>query len=98
MRTIKDKTMTQYENETIINYNQAEKTASCYTTNQTLIRQLDNLLDKYNDIVVKNQNEEYKEYIFPKKWVKIRPPKILTEEQKQVIRDRLAIYRNKSKE
>ena len=64
----------------------------------TLMKQLDSLLDKYSDIAVKSQGKEYKEYIFPKKWVKIRPPRILTEEQKQVIRDRFAANRNKSKE
>ena len=35
--------LTNYERETIFNYNQEEKTASCYTHDPALIRKLDRL-------------------------------------------------------
>jgi hypothetical protein len=35
--------LSKLEQETIINYNNAEKTASCYTMDASLIRRLDKL-------------------------------------------------------
>ena len=90
--------MTKAEQETIFSYNQAEENCHCYTCDQSLIRKLDELCQKDSRITEEKSGDGYKEYNFPKKWVKIRPPRVLTEEQKQVIRDRFAANRNKSKE
>ena len=90
--------MTKYEQETIFCYNQAEENCHVYTCDQSLIRKLDKLCQKDSRITAEKSGDGYKEYNFPKKWIQIRPSRILTEEQKQVIRDRFAVNRNKSKE
>ena len=38
--------LSRYEQETIINYNQEEQLASCYTHDKTLIRKLNKLMLK----------------------------------------------------
>lgn len=43
--------LTKYEQETIINYNQEEKNASCYTHDRALIRRLDEQREKMANIV-----------------------------------------------
>ncbi len=80
------------ERETIVLYNQQDKTASCYTWDAPLIRRLDKLIAEGNsDIVLTREGEGWREYEVPKKWVKIRPParRNLTEEQRQAMADRL---------
>jgi hypothetical protein len=82
--------ITNYERETIINYNDEEKEASVYTLNKSLIRRLDGLCQKNPDIFkcTKTQSDGSKEYEFPKKYVSIRAPKILSEEQKLKCKER----------
>lgn len=46
---------TKYEQETIFNYNQEEKTASCYTCDAALIRKLDRLIEKGEAITVSRE-------------------------------------------
>ena len=72
-----------YEKETVINFNNAEQNASCYTLN-THKRQMPlNLAEEYPDEVkIISKRDDMVEVTFPKKWVKIRPPRKLTEEQR----------------
>lgn len=86
--------LTNYERETIINYNEAEKTASVYTHNSSLRRRLDQLLKTRSDeITVIRQGDDYTEYIVPRKWVKVSPPRQMSEQSKEAARQRLAGYR-----
>lgn len=80
----------KYEQETIINYNQEEKTASCYTFDQALIRKLDKLCETSDDIfrVDGCTPGPAKEYVFPKKWVRIRPPRQMSDEQRAAASER----------
>ena len=79
---------TRLEQETIINYNQEEDYASCYTFDRALIRKLDNLCQKSSTIVVKREGEGWKEYTFPKKWVKVHFPRQVSEETKLKLAER----------
>lgn len=87
--------LTRYEQETIINFNEAETTASVYTHNSTLRRRLEQLAqDRPEDcrFVKASRDGEAVEYIIPKKWLKVNPPRTaaqLTEEQKQKLREQL---------
>lgn len=74
---------TKYEQETIFNYNQEEKTASCYTCDAALIRKLDRLIEKGEAITVSREGDGWKEYLFPKSWLKVRPPRKLSDEQRE---------------
>lgn len=81
--------LTAYEKETIINYNEGEPTASVYTHNRTLQRTLDRLAqERPEDCRVDRVSHEgaAADYIIPKAWVKIRPPRIASEAQKAASR------------
>ena len=72
-----------YEKETDINFNNAEQNASCYTLNTHKRQMLLNLAEEYpDDVKIISKRDDMVEVTFPKKWVKIRPPRKLTEEQR----------------
>lgn len=72
-----------YEKETVINFNNAEQNASCYTLNTHKRQMLLNLAEEYpNDVKIISKRDDMVEVTFPKKWVKIRPPRKLTEKQR----------------
>lgn len=72
-----------YEKETVINFNNAEQNASCYTLNTHKHQMLLNLAEEYpDDVKIISKRDDMVEVTFPKKWVKIRPPRKLTEEQR----------------
>ena len=78
-----------YEQETIINYNEEEATASIYTHNRALIRKLDKFAqERPGDCHRQKTSHEGKavDFTVPKSWVKISPPRRLTEDQKERLR------------
>ena len=85
--------MTRYEMETIINYNQAEKTASIYTCDRSLMRKLDKLCSESEEITVEKEDEFSKTYILPKKWVKVRKTRQLSEEEREKLASRMRAIR-----
>lgn len=82
-------TLTSYEKESIINWNQGEPTASVYTHDKALMKQL-NQLAKQRPEDVKIESTSHRgqaaDYIIPKSWVRIRPPRIASEAQKAAAR------------
>lgn len=80
--------LTKYEQETIINYNQEGKTASCCTHDRALIRKLDAMCEKSSEIIVTRSGDGCKEYSFPKRWIKIKAPRQLSDEQRQKAAER----------
>lgn len=81
--------LTKYEQETIINYNQADHLASCYTHDKSLMLKLDRLIEKGEAITVVREGDGWKEYKFPKKCVKVRFPRKLSDEQRQEMAERM---------
>ena len=87
--------LTRYEQETVINYNEEESTASIYTHNRALRRKLEKLsADRPEDCRLYRISRDglAVEYCLPKSWVRINPPRKgtpLTEEQKQERLERL---------
>ena len=75
--------LTKYEMETIYNYNQEEPLASCYTMDKALIRRMDALAQKHKESTVLRADEGLREYTFHKKWIKVRAPKELSDEQRE---------------
>ena len=75
--------LTKYEMETIYNYNQEEPLVYCYTMDRALIRRLDVLAGKHKEITVVRTGEGVREYTFHKKWIKVRTPKQLSDEQRE---------------
>jgi len=88
--------LTNYEKETYFNFNEAEKDAVISTYNSSLIRKLKNAMDEYMEIkLVKDNPDGYCEFIIPKKWCKVSLPRILSDEQKRAIAERLSASRIK---
>ncbi len=77
--------LSRYEQETIINYNEGDKNAGVYTHNRALRRKLEQLAEERpTECQLKrvSRGGEAVDYIIPKSWVKIRPSRILSEEQR----------------
>ena len=79
-----------FERETIINFNEAEPLASIYTYNKTLIRKLRELSAQRSENV-KLESVDNGAYTFtvPKSWIKVHASRLLTEEQKRKAAERL---------
>ena len=91
--------LSNIEKDTIFNYNEAEKTAHCFTYNKKLIRQLVELASNRPDecqLVGDNGNGGLT-YRIPKKWVKIKPSRILSDETRAAMRERMLDVLNNSR-
>lgn len=88
--------MNRYERETIINFNDAEPTASICTSQGWLKRRLEKLSQSHPDDVIITRNDGYSLFAtVPKKWAcKIRPPRAVSDEQRQKAAERLKKYRD----
>ena len=80
--------LTKYEMETIYNYNQEEPLASCYTMDRALIRRLDALAEKHKEITLLRTGDGIREYTFPKKWIKVKTPRQLSDEKRKELKNR----------
>ena len=85
--------LTKYEMETILNYNEAENMASVYTHNVGLMNKLRGLMEEYPEVKLVRQDYDMLEVEVPKRWIKVSPPKRISEETKMANSKRLAEYR-----
>ena len=84
--------LTNYERETIINYNEADKTAGVYTHNKALRRKLERWAEERpGECRLKRVSREGDavDYIIPKSWVRIYPPRQISEEQRTAMAKRM---------
>lgn len=92
-------TLNNYERETIINYNEGEKTASVYTHNKALRRRLDQIRKtRPEEVLIVRQDDDHSEYIVPKKWIKVSPPRQTSDEAKERARQRMNDYWQSTKD
>jgi len=77
--------LSRYEQETIITFNEDEPIADVFTYNRKLKHRLEKLYEQYpNDIkTYKNNGADGVTYYVPKGWIKINPSLNLTEEERQ---------------
>ncbi len=88
---------TRYEQETIVNYNVGEQTATVYTRDKAVMRKLDTLVSGFPDTYkLTGQDELSKTYSFPKSYVSYRKPRAIGTEQRERARQ-MMIERNKEK-
>ena len=84
--------LTNYERETILNFNEGEETMSVYTHNKALRRKLEQLTQDRPEECrlyrVTHWNEAV-EYFIPKSWVHIYPPRQISEDQRAAMAARL---------
>lgn len=72
------------ERETTINFDDGDDTASIYTCNKALIKRLDGFCKKRPDLYkLIEKDPPSKTYTFPKKYISLRLPRILTDKQKK---------------
>ena len=91
--------LTRYEQETIINFNEEEKTASVYTHNGTMRRRLEQLAQERPEdcrLFKTCHDGQAIEYYIPKNWIKIRPPRVASEAQKAAAMAALQKAKNKA--
>lgn len=79
-------TLSPIERETIINFNEAESTSSVYTHNGRLLRRLEQLERDRPGEVARDHNGDF---LIPKRWIKINPTRIISDEEKQRLAERL---------
>ena len=83
--------LSRIEQETIINYNEAETTAGVYTHNRAMLRKLEQLAAERPDecrLERRSHDGQAADYIIPKSWVKIRPTRIMSEAERERLRER----------
>ena len=89
--------LSRYEQETVVNYNAGEQTATLYTRDKAVMRKLDTLVADYPDTYkLTGQDEVSKTYSFPKSHVSYRKPRAVSTERRERARQ-MMIKRNKGK-
>lgn len=87
---IKTMKLLRYEQETVINYNAGEQTATVYTRDKAVMRKLDTLAVGFPDTyILIRQDEVSRTYSFPKSYISYRKPRRLSVEQREKARERM---------
>lgn len=82
--------LSRYEQETIVNYNAGEQTATLYTRDKAVMRKLDTLVADFpGTYKLTGQDGISKTYSFPKSYVSYRKPRKLDREQRELARERM---------
>ena len=78
------------EQETIINFNAGEETATLYTRDKAIMRKIDALVIEFPEVYRCIKATEYdKTYEMPKSFVSYRKPRKLTDEQREQAKARM---------
>ena len=89
--------LTRYEQETIINFNAGEQTATFYTRDPVIMRKIDALVTEYPNIFkCIGETDIDKTYSMPKSVVTYRKPRKLSLERKKSISEQMN-YINKKR-
>ena len=79
--------LSRYEQETIVNYNAGEQTATVYTRDKAVMRKLDTLVANFPDTYsLIGQDEVSKSYSFPKSYISYRKLRSISTEQREQTR------------
>lgn len=88
--------LTRYEQETIINFSADAQTATLYTRDPAVMRKVDALVIEYPDTYkCIGETDIDKTYKMPKSFVSYRKPRRLSEEQREVARERVKALKTK---
>lgn len=88
--------LTKYEMETVINFNDAEKIAYVSSSQKWIKEQIRKLAKEHPDEVKITKEDEYTIFAeMPKFYVRMRPKRFVSEEQRAAAAKRLADYRLK---
>jgi hypothetical protein len=82
--------LSRYEQETVINFNAGEDTATLYTRDKAVMRKVDALVIEFPKVYRCIKKTEYdKTYEMPKAYISYRKPRRLTEKQREWARRRM---------
>lgn len=82
--------LTRSEQETIVNYNAAEQTATVYTRDRAVMRRLDGLTRDYPDQYrLIDETDIDKTYEMPKSLINYRKPMSISEKQRTAAMERM---------
>ena len=91
--------MTRYEQETIINFNAEDKTATLYTRDPAVMRRVDSLVNDYsNTFKCIGETDIDKTYEFPKSAVTYRKPRTISEAHRNAASERMRQFNGSRKE
>lgn len=83
--------LTRYEMETVINYNKEEEDATVYTRDPVVMRKLDKLCEEFPEHYKRIEETEVdKTYSMKKTLVSYRKPRVLTDEDREMLRERFS--------
>ena len=75
--------LTAYEKETVIVFNEEDDVAVIETANIAWKRRLAELAEsRPGEVIFKKSNPPFVEYEVPKKWIKVNPSRVLSEQEK----------------
>lgn len=79
--------LSNIEKETVVSFNEAERTSVIYTCNSALKKQLSELCRSHPEQVRQTAANDWGGLTFelPKKWLRIVPPRVLTPAQRAVL-------------
>ena len=79
--------LSNVERETVVLFNEAERTANIYTHNPALKAQLLELCRSYPEQVRQTAANDWGGLTFelPKKWLRVKPPRVLSPAQRAVL-------------
>jgi len=88
--------LTRYEQETIINFNAGDQTATIYTRDPAVMRKVDALVTEYPDIFkCVGETDIDKTYEMPKSFVSYRKPRRVSDERRQQMRNQMMNFNKK---
>ena len=89
--------LSRYEQETVVNYNAGEQTATLYTRDKAVMRKLDRFVADFPDIYkLIGQTDIDKTYSLPKSYVTYRKPRKISDGQRERARQ-MMIAENKGR-
>lgn len=81
--------LSNYERETIINFNEGENAASVYTHNKALRHRLKQLAQEHPEdcrLFRTVHRDQAVEYYIPKAWIKIHPTRKISDAQREALK------------
>ena len=88
--------LTRYEQETIINFNAGDQTATLYTRDPAVMRKVDALVIEYPDTYkCIGETDIDKTYEMPKSFISYRKPRRLSDEQREAAKKRMNTLNNR---
>lgn len=82
--------LARIEKETIVSFNDEYPCATIYTCNASLSKKLRTLSEKFpSESILTRQDENSITCTVPKSWVKVKPPRFMSDDQKAKAAERL---------